>query len=82
MGLADGMAWERDYGWMERKLVTPPPVQGGDARKAERIKALAETHGVLTAKRMIERQDLVADINAAQSIADIKALLLRMADPL
>ena len=50
------------------------------ATKMERVKAVREERqcGMYEAKRIVEREDLIADINAAQSIDDIRALLLRI----
>jgi len=51
-----------------------------EASQRERILRLAEERGigVLTAKRIVLKEDLVADIHAASTIEDIKEILLRV----
>lgn len=43
--------------------------------KAERIRELRETHGLLEAKRIVEGQDLNAEIMNAKTIDDLKGVL-------
>ncbi|MBY3263850.1 hypothetical protein HFO15_19685 [Rhizobium laguerreae] len=53
------------------------------SRPVDRIRRLSNDRGIgmLEAKRIAKREDMIADINAAATIDDIKALLLRMVAP-
>lgn len=44
--------------------------------KAERIRELRETHGLIEAKRIVEVQDLNTEIMNAKTLEDIKGVLL------
>lgn len=43
--------------------------------KHERVQELRETHGLIEAKRIVERQDLDTEIMNAKTIDDIRAIL-------
>ncbi|NKJ03113.1 hypothetical protein [Rhizobium sp. SG741] len=47
---------------------------------ADRVRKMREERGIgmLEAKRIVMREELIADIEASKSIDDIKALLLRI----
>ena len=51
-----------------------------DRTKIDRIRHYRETLaiGLAQAKRMVEREDLLAEIDAADSIYDVKAILRQM----
>jgi hypothetical protein len=44
----------------------------------ERIKQLAEQHGLITAQRIVVREKVRAAIHRAQTVDEIKAILLDM----
>lgn len=79
-------AWARDTsnnnGWGYKKpspsVDQPPAVAGGE--KLERIKRVQRLNGcgILEARRTIDREDLINDIRVAETIDDIKLILLRI----
>lgn len=78
MGLADGMAWERDYGALE-KLGRHSAAEQEESQRQRILKMRDEQGlGIYEAKRVVETEDLIADIRAASGIEDIKAILLRI----
>lgn len=49
------------------------------ATRRERLDALRmRGHGLLDAKRILDREDMLAEIEAAQTIDDIKAILRKL----
>lgn len=51
-------------------------------QQLERIKKIADERqiGLLSAKRIVMKEDLIADIKSARDIEDIQAILLRIVE--
>lgn len=72
------MGWNETIPKMQASCPIVAEQQGG--AQVDRIKRLRDEQGIgiYEAKRIVEREDLVADIAKASTIDDIKALLLRI----
>lgn len=68
------------WAWGGSRQAVEPPAQAGGATRRDRITAIRFERecGLHEATQIVDREDLIKDIEAATTVGDLKRILLRM----